>query len=659
MTDAQYRVFQKSVKGTRNLYNVNKIMDVAATNIEKDPDSDYYESIYIYNEAGYKQLKETKSLAGIRDIKTDRLVWDFDSKDLDEALRDTNDLVDRLLTYFPAKNIRVFFSGNKGNHVEVHLNETLTRSQFEKIVFGLAEGLSTFDERIKDEQRLFRFPLTKNTKSGLFKIPLKLDELSLSVEEIKGLASDTGIDFDLRMGLLDSYGVESLPQELKELMNTKEVVKDDNRTKDGPASLDVPDMSKRPKHISPAKYALQQGFFEEGERNEACMILASLYKYIGQDADETYSLIRSALRKRANRLGLADGYDKKELWSTIIEPVFSPLWKGGTFSEEDGLLKRTKERYNLKDVEVSEANLISLNSLADRFTNFAQNIDKNTIKTGIDEIDKKVRLTTGMLAVLVAAPSAGKTSISCGILNTQSNNGEQAVFYSMDMGADQVFQRILQKHTGDDDETIFNNFKNNRKAQIENYLEILGREYKNIKFCFKTSLSPESIEASLDREIQMTGKCPKLILLDYLECIQTGIADPTQSKAVASLKLKDIANKYGICVFLLSQPAKIAGGPAGELNSYTQIKGSGVVGEQASVVLSLSRPGFDPKNPENDNYATINVLKNRMGKLSSTDLHWDGLTGHIRTLSSEEENDLKALRKAIAAEKKEDDTNLY
>lgn len=658
MTENQYRVFQKSVKGTRNLYNVAKIMDVAATNIEKDPDSDYYESIYIYNDEAYKQLKDTKSLAGIRDIKTDRLVWDFDSKDLYQSLQDSTDLVDRLLTYFKPTNIRTFFSGSKGFHVEVHLSDVLSRQQFEKIVFSLAEGLSTFDERIKDEQRLFRFPLTKNIKSGLFKIPLKLDELSLSVEEIKGLASDTGIDFGLRMDLLDSYGVESLPQELKELMNAKEVVKEDTRTKEG-SSLDVPDMSKRPKHLTPAKYALQQGFFEEGERNEACMILASTYKYIGQDADETYSLIRSALRKRANRLGLADGYDKKELWSTIIEPVFSPLWKGGTFSEEDGLLKRTKERYNLKDVEVGETNLISLNSLADRFTDFAQNIDKNTIKTGIDEIDKKVRLTTGMLAVLVAAPSAGKTSISCGILNTQSNNGEQAVFYSMDMGADQVFQRILQKHTGHDDERIFENFKNNRKAEIENYLEILGREYKNIKFCFKTSLSPESIEASLDREIQMTGKCPKLILLDYLECIQTGVTDPTQSKAVAALKLKDIANKYGICVFLLSQPAKISGGPAGELNSYVQIKGSGVVGEQASVVLSLSRPGFDPKNPENDNYATINVLKNRMGKLSSTDLHWDGLTGHIRSLTHEEENDLKALRKAIASEKKEDDTNLY
>ena len=40
-----------------------------------------------------------------------------------------------------------------------------------------------------------------------------------------------------------------------------------------------------------------------------------------------------------------------------------------------------------------------------------------------------------------------------------------------------------------------------------------------------------------------------------------------------------------------------------------------------------------------------------MGKLSTTDLHWDGLTGSIRTLSVEEQGDLKALRAAIANEK--------
>ena len=173
-------------------------MDIAASEIEKKPDLDYCESIYIYDSKAAEQLKNTKSLAGIRDIKIDRLVWDFDSKNLEEALEDTKNLVDHLLTNFKEQNIRVSFSGNKGFHVEIHLDRTLTRKEFEAIVFDAGQELPTFDQRIKDEQRLFRFPLTKNTKTGLYKIPLSLDELNLSVEEIKGLASENNIDWGLR-----------------------------------------------------------------------------------------------------------------------------------------------------------------------------------------------------------------------------------------------------------------------------------------------------------------------------------------------------------------------------------------------------------------------------------------------------------------------------
>jgi KaiC/GvpD/RAD55 family RecA-like ATPase len=649
MMSTSYRAFSSGVKNRKLLPLDESYLDKTQEIIDENSDKDYYESIYIYNQEHFNKFKKTGSLSGIEGVRTDRLVFDFDSKIISEALQDARELVSRLENIVPKNTLRIFSSGNKGFHVEIHLNQTITRPEFEAIVEHYAGDLKTFDHKIKDEQRLFRYPLTRHNKTNRFKIPLSLTQLNeLSIEEMEKLSMV--VDHTPFYQILNSYETVDLFVDPATLVKEKK--------KETPVAQitfsDRPDLSRKPKHLTAAKFALQEGFFEEGERNEACMILASTYKYLGYNQEHTYNIIKATLRMRAQRLGLPE-YDRKELWTTIIEPIYSPMWKGGTFTEEDGLLKKTIDRFDLQKVDISDINLVSLNSLADRFKDFATNIDQNTIKTGIDEIDAKVRLTTGSLVVLVAAPSAGKTSISCGVLNTHSNNNEKAVFYSMDMGSDQVFQRIIQKHTGHDEDRVFNNFKNNNEIEIQNYVDILNREYANIKFCFKTSLTPEAVRESLLQEIAMTGRKPKLIVLDYLECIQTGITDPTQSKAVAALKLKDIANEFGICVFLLSQPTKIAGGPAGELNNYTQIKGSGVVGEQASVVLSLSRPGFDPKNPDDDRFATINVLKNRMGKLSSTDLHWDGLTGHIRSLSSEEENDLKVLRKAIAQEKNDKD----
>jgi hypothetical protein len=649
-----YRVFHKGVAGqrTNSMYRADdSFLEKVSNIIERSPGSDFYESIYLYEPKHLDILKSTKSLAGIQDVKTNRVVLDFDSEDnVELAKADAVMAYDRMMVAVPnpEENIRIFFSGGKGFHLEVHIDSFIDRAQFENIIDGLAGDLTTFDTKVKDQQRLFRFPLTRNPNTKQYKIPLTQAQLrGLTVDEIRNLSKSQ--DHTQFYDLMNSYTTTELPVAFKEL---KKRTKKETKAVTLSTQADRPDMSRKPKHLTAAKFALQEGYFDEGERNEACMILATTYKYLNYDDEHTYNIIKATLRKRSKRLGLGD-YDKGELWRTIISPVFSPTWKGGTYSEEDGLLKRTIERYDLDKVDITNVGLVSLNSMAAHFKNFAQNIEANTIKLGIDEIDRKVRITTGMLVAFLAAPGAGKSSAAFGILNTLSNSGEKAIFFSMDMGADQVFQRLIQRHTKHQSEQILKAYENDEYLVTDDYAEKLANNYKNIKFCFKTSLTPEAIRAVVEQEFQSTGSYPKMILLDYLECIQTGSSDPTQSKAIAALALKDIANEFGINVFLLTQPTKLAGGPAGELNSYTQIKGSGVVGEQATVVLTMSRPGFDPKNPDDDNYVTINVVKNRMGPLSSTDLHWDGLTGHIRSLSGEEEKDLNALRAAVAMEKEE------
>lgn len=652
MSENLYRVFHKSVKGVRKLYPADDtFLETAQEIISKAPDADYYESIFLYGENEYKQLQDTRTLAGIENVKTDRVVFDFDSKqDTKLAVIDSCELVSRLIkAQVPENAIRVSYSGNKGMHVEVHLNKFLTRPEFEAVVEHFAGDLATFDHVIKDQQRLFRFPLTRHNKTRRFKIPLTLNQLeTLTVEQIEKMSMMT--DHSMFYDLLNSY-ITIPPFFNLDEIRPKEKVKE----KVEPVALaDRPDMSKKPKYLTPAKYALQQGYFEEGERNEACMILASTYKYLNEGPDHTYNIIKATLRLRAARLGLPElsQDDREELWRTIIVPVFSPTWKGGTFSEEDGLLKRTIDRYNLDKVNLSEVSLVDLSSLSAQFMDFATNIDANTIKLGIDEIDSKLRITTSSLVAFLAAPSAGKSSVSFGILNTVSKSGERAIFFSMDMSIPQVFQRLIQRHTGHNEDIIMKNYKDNVRLEVERYQEVLSEEYQNVKFCFRSGMSAEEVRATILHHQQSSGVMPRLVILDYLECMRAeGISDSTQSKAQISTALKGIANELGVCIILLVQPRMMAGGPAGELNSYTDIKGSSVISEAAAQVITMSRPGFSPKNPEDDNYVTINVVKNRLGKLSSTDLHWDGLTGLIRALSEEEKGDLKALRGAIAQEK--------
>lgn len=650
VTENYFRVFHRGVVGTRKLYPANdSFIENALDLINKNPEADYYESIYLYNSKHVEMLNATKTLAGIEDVSTDRIVFDFDSsKNTEIAIADAVDLVSRLNDNgIPNECIRIFYSGNKGAHVEVHLDHQINRMQFENIVAYYAGNFSTFDHKIKDQQRLFRFPLTRHAKTKRFKIPLSIDQLNnLSVEEIEKLSLST--DHEQFYTLLSGY--ETLDR-FHPAIEIAIVPKEKPKAELTTTPSDKPDLSRKPKHLTPAKFVLQEGFFQDGERNEACMILASTYKYLGYNERHTYNILKGTLALRAERLGHS-GYDKAELYNTIIKPVYSPLWKGGTFSEEDGLLKLTTERYELDKADIGDVHLVDLNSLSSQFMNFATNIDANTIKLGIDEIDAKLRMTTSSLVALLAAPSAGKSSVSFGILNTLSKSGEKAMFFSMDMSIPQVYQRIIQRHTGHNEDVIMNNYKNGRTAEIENYQNVLAEEYKNVKFCFRSGMTVPEVRATLRQHELTTGELPRLTILDYLECMKAeGVNDSAQSKAQIATELKGLANELGICIILLVQPRMMAGGPAGELNSYTDIKGSSVISEAAAQVVTISRPGFSPKNPEDDNFMTINVVKNRMGKLSSTDLHWDGLTGHIKSLSSEEENDLKALRAAIANEK--------
>ena len=165
-------------------------------------------------------------------------------------------------------------------------------------------------------------------------------------------------------------------------------------------------------------------------------------------------------------------------------------------------------------------------------------------------------------------------------------------------------------------------------------------------------MNVDIIRAALIKEKEITGEFPKLVVIDYLENVLTDMSnDPTTAKGFVARSLKDMANEFGICILLLVQPAKVSGGPSEELNSYYAIKGSGLVAEASAQVITMHRPGFDPKNPTDDNYITLTVVKNRMGTLGTFDYHWTGVTGAIRELTHEEESTLKKIRELNVAKK--------
>jgi replicative DNA helicase len=218
------------------------------------------------------------------------------------------------------------------------------------------------------------------------------------------------------------------------------------------------------------------------------------------------------------------------------------------------------------------------------------------------------------------------------------------------MGAPLVFQRLIQKHTGLYSKKIFEMYKQNDKS-LDKIEKDLAKEYSNVSFCFKSGLTVEEIKQNIQDEQEKTGEKIKLVVIDYLECISSGFSDATASGAYITQKLKDLANEMELTVLLLLQPTKVAGDPSDELLSYTKIKGSSVIQQACSVILSMWRPGFSPKAPEDDKFVCFAVLKNRMGSLGHYEFSWNGLTGSITEMDEMEAAELTEIRKRKAAEK--------
>lgn len=610
-------------------------------------DKDWYVSLFKYNQEQYNKWKESGTVAGMTGLTSQTLFFDFDdAKNLEQAKEDATELVTRLVNAGIAlDNIQIAYSGMKGFSVSLDITDTLTQEEFKSITFALAEDLKSFDRVVNDNQRIVRVVGTKHNKSGLYKIPLTIEQLSLPISEIKALASSLdNVDTEV----MQSWTEVVLPKTILDLKTYKKTEKPKVTTEIIDSEINF---AAKPKWLSEAKYALQMGYFGEGERNNAFMILASTYKAQGFPLEVTYRMLKGVAEIQAKRNN-QEQFDSEELWEKIAKVVYSPTWRGATYSYQNTpLLQEVTARLGLKVENSAESSFVTLDSVTGTFRKFAEQIDKNTIKLGIPSIDNNVRVTTSMLVGLLAAPSAGKTSISLSVLNTASRNNVKAGFFSLDMGAPLVYQRLIQKHTGVSGKKIFEMYKNKDKGTLE-FEKVLSEQYKNVSFCFKSGITPENVRQFIQEENQKNPENPmKLLVVDYLECIQGPYSDATANTALIAQQLKDIANDLEMCIILLLQPQKHAGDPSSELLNYRQIKGSSAIEQAASVIFTLWRPGFSPKNPGEDRYASIAVVKNRMGSLGTYEFNWNGLTGELSELDEAELEELGAIKKRRAAEK--------
>jgi len=621
----EYYNFKEGLNSKGKLMTLDQL-----SKYEKDPNKDYYISIYKYNEEQKKRVDQKGTISGIKDVTTDILVWDFDSSTNPELARqDTVTLAHRLVNKYNVDpdSIQCYYSGSKGFHVVLYLGtKQVNPEEFKKATTTIAEGLKTFDVVVSDPARVIRMEYTKHPKTGLFKIPLHISEVDeMSMDNIKDLAKTSREDMEF------SAASVALPEVLfKATEKKKEPAKE------------MEESTKPPKGWKEYKWSIAQGNFESGERHQALMVLAATCRALGYDKEQTYYMCKSALKKQARRTG-QDEFPKEELWENIIEEsVFSDRWEGGQYSPKTNpWLAKYCERMGFKEDEKDEPACVDLDILTNQFSDYAINFEQNIIKTGITELDENVMFSTSTLNGLLGQPGSGKTTMALNFLLNTSLNGIPSIFLSLDMGAPIVYAKLVQKATGYTFKKALELFRTNpqKAKEIANGIK---HEYRNVGFNFKSGLTVSDIGQIISRHTETTGNKPRLLVIDYLECLAGPYSDATANAALIANQLKDLANQEEISILLLLQTQKHSTPDISDpLLSMKQIKGSSVIEQACSTVVTLWREGYNPRFIDDDKYISFAVVKNRFGSLWQGDFSWEPIKGHIRSLSEEEREEFE------------------
>jgi hypothetical protein len=617
--------------------NSKPLLVKANENIDKlvkNPNKDWYISLFKYTENHKKYLEEKGSLSGIRDTVTDRLYFDFDNKhDLEPARKDAVTAATRLIEAgVSEESIGCFFTGSKGFNLEVKITEKITPEQFKSIVFKIAADLSTFDRVVNDPNRIVRIPNTKHQDTGLYKIELEPHELvELGIEEIKEKAKVRRV---INRVLVSS----ELPKELKEIEVEKPLEK---IQKELTFDISSVDLKQRPKGFDEPRWLLANGFFRHGERNHSMLCLAATYKNLHYPQELTKNLLNGVAEIQAKRTG-EDLFGEKEI-DLIVDQVYGPNWKGGQFTTRDPnnwlAIYARKMGLNIKEDEDTPK---TIEGIAPGFVKFIQEIEKNTIKTGIDSLDKTIPMTVGSNIGIVAGPGVGKTALALKILKYNSKQGIVSVFASLDMSRNRLFEKVVYNVTGLSRDDMYAAF---REGKYQDILKKVKEEYGNVWFYDKTAASINDIKDFVKNVEQTTGEKVKLLMIDYFERVNSDVADDTAASKKVANEIQDAIIDLDVLAITLYQPNKMSlgSGPDTEIKSYTAIKGSSFIYQACRGIIGLSRPFYTPRTKELDKFMVMNILKNDLGELDRLELGWKGKTGEIYELEDHEKDELKQL----------------
>ena len=554
---------------------------------------DCYSTYFSFGGDFKDHVLKTNSVKGYEGVyDAEYLPFDIDCEDnLAEAQKQAILLVNRLQVVYDLCNAdtEVYFTGAKGFHIQIPVKVFggVTPSKdlaklFKKTAMEIAAGLE-IDTSIYDMMRLWRLPNTVNSKTGLYKISLSVQELyELPIDQIKDLAkAPRGIvpaDPTFRQKLMEVY---------KKSFSTTPVAK---------AKVDK--VTLYPKGEKRCIYNILNNGVPEGERNNALIRLAVYFK-----GRFTQSTVTALLKSWSvdHALSLPDDEINRTIASAMNEYDFGC---------NDGLLVKycSKEcSYHLKKKDVIE-DVKDIKEIEASYKNYIEHIDdlKVDLSKWLPQFSRASRgVTAGEVIVTIAGSGVGKTAF---LQNMIWKLGLPTMFFSYELPDILTFERFYQIVNGVTGEKVEELYKKGHQNTDE-----INYKFKDIFFNFNSSIKIDDVPNIVALAEEKKKTKIRLVAIDYLGLVKGGSGSRYEKVSYIAEALKDVAKKTNTVVVCLAQVSRNQGALGDENLNLTSGKDSGSIENTGDLVIGMSRPHKNSTDAE-DNVIRLAILKNRKGR---------------------------------------------
>jgi len=253
------------------------------------------------------------------------------------------------------------------------------------------------------------------------------------------------------------------------------------------------------------------------------------------------------------------------------------------------------------------------------------------LSTGFKDLDKITNgLHEGDMIVVAGRPGMGKTTIAMNLAEHAACDGNVVYLYSLEMSSLSLLERMTSSLSGVPFDKV-------RTGQ-----DLNETDWRSIK---SASGLIERLEIEIDDRAQVTMdqmlvrtracariKAPDLIIIDYLQLIETGSTENrTNEVSAISRKVKLMAREHNCPVVVLSQLNRSVENRPDKRPQLSDLRDSGAIEQDADLVLFCYRD--EVYNPEAvmKGIAEIIIGKQRQGTTGTVHLDFQGENCRFKT----------------------------